>query len=654
MTALWQPSEKQIASARLTAFRDYVRERFDVPTKDYADLHRWSITDRDAFWLAVWDFCGVVAAGRGERVCIDGDRMPGAKFFPDARLNYAENLLRRRDDGEAIVFRCENGLGSRMTWQHLYEEVSLLARGLRAAGVEPGDRVAAIMPNIPETMVAFLACASIGAVWSSCSPDFGVQGVLDRFRQIEPKVLLACDGYFYNGKQVDILDKLREIIAGLPSLKRAFIEPFLRNATGATLTTGGIPRTSLLIDLVIAHKPGPAEFTPLPFNHPLYILYTSGTTGLPKCIVHSHGGVLLTHLKEHQLHMDVRPDDRVFWFTTCGWMMWNWLVSALASKATLLLYDGSPFYPDARAVFDFAQEERMTHLGTSAKFIQAAEKAGVKPVETHDLAALRAIGSTGSTLLPEGFDYVYRDVKKDVCLSSVSGGTDIVSCFVGGTPTLPVRRGEIQCKALGMAVEVWNDDGKRVIGKKGELVCTKSFPSMPIGFWNDPDGVRYRAAYFERFPGVWAHGDFAEETPEGGFFIYGRSDATLNPGGVRIGTAEIYRQVDRFDEILESVAVGQDWDGDTRIVLFVVLREGHELGENLVARLKKQIRAGTSPRHVPAKIVAVKEIPRTRSGKITELAIRDVVHGRTVKNVEAIANPDALQQFRNRPELQTG
>jgi acetoacetyl-CoA synthetase len=653
MTILWRPSEQQIASTRLAAFRDFVRYRFGVSPKDYAQLHQWSITDRETFWIAVWDFCEVIAAERGARASMDGDRMPGAQFFPDARLNYAENLLRRQDDGEAIVFHCENGWGSRMSWQQLYDEVSRLARGLRAAGIRPGDRVAAIMPNIPDTMVAFLACASIGAVWSSCSPDFGVQGVLDRFRQIEPKILIACDGYFYNGRQIDILGKLHEIVAGLPTLERAFIEPFLRNVTGETLTTGGIPRSSLLIDLTIAQKPGPLEFAQLPFNHPLYILYTSGTTGLPKCIVHGHGGVLLQHLKEHQLHMDVRPDDRVFWFTTCGWMMWNWLVSALASKATLLLYDGSPFWPDAKAVFDFAEEERMTHLGTSAKFIQAAEKAGVRPIATHNLAALRAIGSTGSTLLPEGFDYVYRDVKKDVCLSSVSGGTDIVSCFVGGTPTLPVRRGEIQCKALGMAAEVWDDDGKRVIGAKGELVCTKPFPSMPVGFWNDPGDGRYRAAYFERFPGVWAHGDFAEETPEGGFFIYGRSDATLNPGGVRIGTAEIYRQVERFDEILESVAIGQEWDGDTRIVLFVVLREGRELGADLVARLRQQIREETSPRHVPAKIVAVREIPRTRSGKITELAIRDVVHGREVKNVEAIANPDALQYFRNRPELQT-
>jgi len=652
MTVLWQPSAQQVAAARLTAFRDYVNQRFGVGAESYNELHAWSIRDRESFWLAVWDFCEVIASERGERVCLDGERMPGAKFFPDARLNYAENLLRRRDDGEAIVFHCENGWGSRLSWQQLHEDVSRLARGLRAAGLGPGDRVAAIMPNIPDTMVAFLACASIGAVWSSCSPDFGVQGVLDRFKQIEPKILISTDGYFYNGRQMEILDKLREIIAGLPAVKRAFIVPFLRTVTGETLTTGGIPRTSLLIDQMTSHKPGPIEFAQLPFSHPLYILYTSGTTGLPKCIVHSHGSVLLTHLKEHQLHMDVRPNDRVFWFTTCGWMMWNWLVSALASKATLLLYDGSPFYPDSKAVFDFAEEERMTHLGTSAKFIQAAEKAGLKPIETHDLGPLRAIGSTGSTLLPEGFDYVYREVKKDVCLSSVSGGTDIVSCFVGGTPTLPVRRGEIQCKALGMAVEVWNDEGRRVVGEKGELVCTKPFPSMPIGFWNDPGDVRYRAAYFARFPGVWAHGDFAEETPGGGFFIYGRSDATLNPGGVRIGTAEIYRQVDRFDEILESVAIGQEWDGDTRIVLFVVLREGHELTEDLVARLKQQIRAETSPRHVPAKIVAVKEIPRTRSGKITELAIRDVVHGRTVKNVEAIANPGALDLFRDRPELQ--
>ena len=651
MTILWQPSERQIAAANITAFHEFARKR-GAPAGDYPALHGWSINEQAAFWNAVWDFCGVIASMRGERV-LTGDGMQAAQFFPDARLNFAENLLRRRDDGEAIAFQCENGHSARLTWRELREEVSCLAQGLRAAGVKPGDRVAAMMPNIPDTMIAMLATTSIGATWASCSPDFGVQGVLDRFKQIEPKILFACDGYLYGGKQLDILDKLREIAAGLPSVERVIIVPFLRTITGGTMTTASIPRAGFITDHMAAYAPRDIEFEQVPFSHPLYILFTSGTTGLPKCIVHGHGGTLLQHLKEHRLHFDIQPDDRVFWFTTCGWMMWNWLVTVLASEAKILLFDGSPFYPDSKALFDFADAERMTHMGLSAKYIQAIEKAGVKPAETHNLASLRVIGSTGSTLLPEGFDYIYSKVKKDVCLSSASGGTDIVSCFVGGNPTLPVRRGEIQCKGMGMAVEVWNQDGGKIIGAKGELVCTRSFPSMPIRFWNDESGKRYREAYFEKFPGVWAHGDFAEETPAGGYLIYGRSDATLNPGGVRIGTAEIYRQVEKLDEILESVAIGQDWDGDARVVLFVVLREGVKLNEGLLAKLKKQIRDGASPRHVPARIVQVKEIPRTRSGKITELAIRDVVHGRQVNNVEALANPQALDNFRDRPELKT-
>ncbi|MBI1731692.1 MAG: acetoacetate--CoA ligase [Gammaproteobacteria bacterium] len=653
MSLLWQPSPRHVESARITAFRRLAGERAGREFTDYATLHAWSISDRAAFWSAVWDFCGVIASQRGERALVDGDRMPGARFFPDARLNFAENLLRCRDDGDAIVFQCENGTGARLSWRELHDEVSRTAQCFRAAGIRPGDRIAAMLPNIPEAVVAALAAAAAGAVWSSCSPDFGAQGVLDRFRQIEPKLLITCDGYFYNGRQIDTIDNVREVAAGLPDVKQVLLVPFLRNTTGATLTTGGIPRTRLLAEAVTRFTPGEIEFNQLPFSHPLYILFSSGTTGLPKCIVHSAGGTLLQHLKEHQLHFDVRPDDRVFWFTTLGWMMWNWLVSALASEAKVLLFDGAPTYPDGNVLFDFADQERMTHLGVSAKYIQSIEKAGVTPARTHQLSALRIIGSTGSTLLPESFDYVYRDVKKDVCLSSFSGGTDIISGFVGGGPALPVHRGEIQARTLGMAVEIWNDAGKKLIGEKGELVCTRAFPSMPIGFWNDGDGARYRAAYFEKFPGVWAHGDYAEETPDGGYIIYGRSDATLNPGGVRIGTAELYRQVERFEEVVESVAVGQEWDGDTRIVLFVVLRDGRTLDEGLVARLKAQIRDGASPRHVPAKILQVAEIPRTRNGKITELAIRDVVHGRPVTNAEALANPQALEHFRGRAELQT-
>ncbi|MGE3704970.1 MAG: acetoacetate--CoA ligase [Vicinamibacterales bacterium] len=684
MQPLWTPSEGRIAAANLTRFRRFVGERLGVQVDGYRALHRWSITNRPAFWSALWDFTGVIAAAKGDRILVD-DGMPGATFFPDARLNFAENLLRRRDDGDALVFRGEDGASLRVTWRALHAHVAREAAALRTRGVGPGDRVAAVLPNCPEAIVAVLACASIGAVWSSCSPDFGVKGVLDRFQQIAPRVLYACDGYFYAGKAIDVVDKIRDIATGLPEVEQIVLVPFMRAPADCgtidldvgpvrLLSTrvsraGGSSHSGTRTGDVARRGAGPHDdshappgeddagvtpaltFEPLPFAHPLYILFSSGTTGLPKCIVHGAGGTLLQHLKEHQLQMDVRRDDRVFWFTTLGWMMWNWLVTALASDATLLLYDGSPFHPDGTALFDFAAHERMTHMGLSAKYIQAAEKAGVVPSRSHDLSALRVIGSTGSTLLPEGFDYVYRDVKADVCLSSISGGTDIVSCFVGGAPTEPVRRGQIQAAGLGMAVEVWDDRGERVIGEKGELVCTRAFPSMPVGFWNDADQSRYRAAYFEKYPGVWAHGDFAEETPEGSFLIYGRSDATLNPQGVRIGTAEIYRQVEQLEEVLECVAVGQDWDGDTRIVLFVVLREGRQLDAPLVDRIKRQIRSGASPRHVPARVIQVAEIPRTRSGKITELAIRDVVHGRPVKNLEAIANPAALDHFSDRPEL---
>jgi acetoacetyl-CoA synthetase len=653
MTLLWQPSPATVAAANITAFGKHIEHKYGVQLPDYPALHRWSVGQRAEFWREVWDTCGVIASARGDTVLADGDRMPGAKFFPDARLNFAQNLLRRRDTETALVFQSETGATSRTSYKDLYEDVSRITQALRAMNIQPGDRVAAFLPNIPETVVMALACHAVGAVWSSCSPDFGVQGVLDRFRQIEPRVLIACDGYFYGGKQIDTLEKVRQIKDGLPSLDRVLIVPHLRQTTGDTLTVGRIKGARLVLDYLLRYTPGDIEFTQLPFGHPIYILYTSGTTGLPKCIVHGAGGTLLQHLKEHRLHFDIRRNDRVFWFTTCGWMMWNWLVSVLASEATLLLYDGSPFQPNANALFDLAARERMTHLGVSAKYIQAIQKAGIKPLATHDLSALRLIGSTGSTLLPEGFDYVYANVKKDVCLSSFSGGTDIISGFVGGAPTLPVRSGEIQGKTLGMAVEVWNETGQRVVGEKGELVCTKAFPSMPIGFWNDADGARYRAAYFEKFPNVWAHGDFAEETPDGGFFIYGRSDATLNPGGVRIGTAEIYRQVEQLDDVMESVAIGQDWEGDVRVVLFVVMRPGVTLNDELREKIRRQIRQGASPRHVPAKIVEVAEIPRTRSGKITELAIRDVVHGRPVQNAEALANAEALEYFRNRVELQS-
>jgi len=645
---LWQPRAEQVAAANLTRFMGAANARWKRSLQDFAGLYRWSIEHRDEFWRSLWEFGGVVADGLGERTLVDGDKMPGAQFFPDARLNFAENLLRRRDAGDAIVFWAEDKVKRRLSHGALYDAVSQLAQAFKADGVKAGDRVAGYLPNMPETVIAMLATASLGATWSSCSPDFGVKGVLDRFGQIEPKVLVVADGYFYNGKAFDCLDKAREILLQMPSVKRVVVAPLTRESP----SLAGLRNAVLLPAYLAPHRPGPIAFERLPFNHPLYIMFSSGTTGVPKCIVHGAGGTLLQHLKEHILHCDERPNDRVFYFTTCGWMMWNWLVSALAVGSTLLLYDGSPFHPSGNILYDYADAEGMTLFGTSAKYIDACNKAGLEPRRSHKLATVRLMTSTGSPLAPEGFDYVYEKIKSDLCLSSISGGTDIVSCFVLGNPIGPVWRGEIQTRGLGLAVDVFDDTGKPApTGEKGELVCTKPFPCMPIGFWNDPKGERYHAAYFAKFPNIWCHGDYAALTEHGGVIIYGRSDAVLNPGGVRIGTAEIYRQVEQVPEVLEALVVGQDWENDVRVVLFVKLREGLVLEDALVTKIKKQIRDNATPRHVPAKIVQVADIPRTKSGKIVELAVRDVVHGRPVKNLEALANPDALALYKDLPQL---
>ncbi len=579
--------------------------------------------------------------------------MPGAKFFPDVRLNYAENLLRNAPDlagaeGDAIVFWGEDKVKRRLSHAELYETVSRLQQALRDAGVGEGDRVAGFMPNMPETVIAMLAATSLGAIWSSCSPDFGVQGVLDRFGQIEPKLLFVPDGYHYNGKALDSLARVAEFAKELPSVEKIVVCSYLSDSPDLS---GLDDRAIRLGDFIAPYGIREIAFKRVAFNAPLFIMFSSGTTGKPKCIVHGAGGTLLKHLSEQKLSCDIQPDDRVFYFTTCGWMMWNWLVSALASEATLILYDGSPFYPDASILWDYAEREKVSFFGTSAKYIDALNKQGYAPNRTHELPRLRTMASTGSPLVPEGFDYVYANIKQDLCLSSISGGTDIVGCFVLGNPIGPVWRGEIQASALGLDVQVWDEDGDPVIGEKGELVCLNPFPSMPLSFWNDPDGSRYRAAYFERFPGVWCHGDFAEQTGHGGMIIHGRSDATLNPGGVRIGTAEIYRQVEKLEEIEEAIVIGQDWEGDTRVVLFVKLRGGAVLDEDLIKRVKTQIKNGASPRHVPAKVIQVPDIPRTKSGKIVELAVRDVVHGRSVKNLSALANPEALDHYAGIEEL---
>ena len=631
----------------MTRFVAAVNERWGAELADSGDLYRFSIDRMEEFWLSVREEFDLLAETWGERVLVDPHKMPGARWFPDAKLNFAENLLRRRDDSDAIVFWGEDRVKRRLSWAELYDQVSVLAQALRDTGVGQGDRVAGYLPNLPEAVVAMLATASLGAAWSSGSPDFGVRGILDRFGQIEPKVLIAADGYFYNGRTLDTLPKLAEIAAALPSLSRVVVVPYARDDPDI----GGIPGAVMAGDFTGAYTPGDIDFAQVSFDQPLYILYSSGTTGVPKCIVHGVGGTLLQHTREHRLQCDIKPGDRVFHFTTLGWMMWNWLVSALASEATILLYDGSPFYPDGKALFDYADASGMTLMGVSAKYIAALEKAGIHPAETHDLASLRSMTSTGSTLAPEGFQYVYDRIKADLHLASITGGTDIIGCFAAGDVTIPVRAGEIQGRALGMAVDVFDDDGNSVRAEKGEMVCTKPFPSLPVGFWNDPGDSRYHAAYFEKYENVWWHGDYVELTEHGGLIVYGRSDATLNPGGVRIGTAEIYRQVEAMDEVTEAIVIGQEWEGDTRVVLFVVLAVGALLDGGLGDRIKARIRDNCSPRHVPAKIVAVADIPRTKSGKITELAVRDVVHDRPVKNAEALENPDALELFRDLPEL---
>jgi len=669
MTAVWTPDPRRAARSQLARFQHLMRASHTAAAvgDDYTHLHTWSVRERGTFWREVAKFCGVRASdadGLGDPFGPAGtalDRMQppgtasGPRWFPNARLNYAEHLLRHRDDAVALVAWTECGRTRRWTCRELYDEVTRVAHGLRALGVQPGDRVAAVMPNVGETVIAMIAATALGAVWTSCSPDFGHKGVLDRFGQVEPVVLITTDGYRYGGRAFETLARARELCNALPSVRHLIIVPSGDDAPSIE----GIPRAVAWRDLGRGVSDGELPVVRLPFDHPLFIMYSSGTTGLPKCMVHGHGGTLLQHAKEHVLHGDLTRDSRIFYYTTCGWMMWNWLVSALVVGATVVLYDGSPIPPGEKGIlWRLAAEEQVTHFGASAKFLATAEKLDQRPSRDHDLAALDVIFSTGSPLAEHSYDWVRTAISPSVRLSSISGGTDLISCFALGAPTLPVYRGELQCLGLGMAVEVWDADGNPVIGMPGELVCTRPFPSMPVSFWNDPDGARYRAAYFEHFPGVWRHGDWAQRTAHHGLVILGRSDTTLNPGGVRIGTAEIYRQVEQMPEILESLVIGQEIGGDgtpdVRIVLFVRLRDGVLLDDTLRTAIRTRIRSEASPHHVPKVILAVPDLPRTVSGKITELAVRDVVHGRPVHNTDALANPESLDHFRalaTSPEL---
>ncbi len=648
---LWQPSHEQIEAAHLTEFARRVVRKYRLDLNSYPEFYDWTVENSEQFWSEVWDYCGVIAAKKGSTILVDRDKMPGAKWFPEARLNVAENMLRRGDQGDALVFWDETGFRKRVSYADLYSDVSRAAQALAQLGLRPGDRAAAFIPNMPETAMLALGAISQGLVWSSCSPDFGIDGVLDRFGQIEPKILFCADGYLYNGQRYGSLDRVRKIAEQLPSLRKVVVVPNLEERPDVS----DIPKAVTLDEWLRRHTPGEIEYARMPFDHPLYILFTSGTTGKPKCILHSAGGALLSSLKIYKLQFDVRPGDRFFYYTTCNWVMWNLLFAGLGAEASLMLYDGSPFARNGRILFDYAETERFTQFGTSAKFVDAINKRGLEPGKTHDLSQLRMIISTGSPLVPESYDYLYEKVKRDVCVSSISGGTDIMASWADANAILPVYRGELQCRSLGLAVEVYDEQGNPIVGEKGELVCTKPFPSMPLGFWNDHGHQRYREAYFAKYPNVWCHGDWCELTERGTMIIYGRSDATLNPGGVRIGTAEIYRQVEQIWEVEESCAIGQLWPPDrptdTRIVLFVKLREGCELTDELEERIRSQLREHASPRHVPARIVQVPDLPRTKNNKIVELAVKAVVHGMPVAHTDALANPEALELFKDMPEL---
>ena len=643
-TPLWSPSDARRQGSRMHAFLHSAGQKHDRNFRSYNELLRWSVSDVDAFWREIWQFCDIVGDGPGSCALQRGGRFQDSRWFPEAQLNFAENLLKRRDHGTAIIAVDEIGTRTELSWQQLYQQAGRFAAALKQHGIVPGDRIAGYMPNRIEAVIAALGASWVGAVWSSCSPDFGVSAVLDRFGQIQPRILIAADHYHYNGKLIDLSSRVADIAVQLQ------VETLVCVADTAIDT--GV--ASVTLDSWLGDTNSIPDFIRLPFSHPLYILYSSGTTGVPKCIIHGAGGTLLQHAKELQLHSDLGANDRLFYFTTCGWMMWNWLVSGLQTGASIVLYDGNPAWPDTARLFDLVDAEQITHFGTSAKFVQAVEKSGLKPRQQHSLKTLKVLFSTGSPLLHESYDYIYRDIKADLLVASISGGTDIVSCFALGNPLLPVFRGELQCLGLGMDVAVFNDAGIPVDNEKGELVCRTPFPSMPVGFWNDDDGRKYQRAYFSRFNDVWAHGDYAEtrlHDDHTGLIIHGRSDAVLNPGGVRIGTAEIYRQVETLDAIRESIVVGQDWQGDVRVVLFVVLQPGYSLNDELQSAIRKAIRDGASPRHVPAIILEVAAIPRTVSGKIVEMAVREVIHGRPVSNQGALANPEALEYFRDRPEL---
>jgi acetoacetyl-CoA synthetase len=645
---MWQPSEDRIRSTNMYRFMTYVNERHSQGFESYPDLYAWSVRNIPDFWAAWWDYANVIASVPYTEVVDDVTKMPGAKWFSGAKLNFAQNILRHDDNRTALIFRGEDRVRREITYAVLRDEVSRIARSLRKAGVKAGDRVAGFIPNIPETVIAMLAATSLGATWSSCSPDFGIKGVLDRFGQITPKVLFCADGYFFKGKPLDCLDRISSIMKELPSIEKVIVIPYTRESPDISQIPGAV----LFEDFRSPESGLAIEFEQLPFDHPLYIMYSSGTTGLPKCMVQSAGGVLLNHLKELVLHTDLSREDTIFYFTTCGWMMWNWLVSSLAVGATLVLYDGNPFHPHPRALWDMAQEEKITVFGTSAGYLSALQQSGVKPGQECDLSGLKAILSTGSPLSVEGFEYVYREIKADLQLASISGGSDLNGCFALGNPMGAVYAGELQCRGLAMKVEAFDEKGRSVIDHVGELVCTAPFPPMPIYFWDDPNGEKYHQAYFREYPGVWRHGDFIRITETGGLVIYGRSDATLNPGGVRIGTADIYRIVENMAEIADSIVIGQNWNNDVRIVLFVKVAEGFELTEAVKRKISDSLRSGASPRHVPAKIIAVPDIPYTLNMKKVELAVRNVVHDQPVKNKDALLNPNALEYFRNLPELQ--